>query len=138
VLPDRFVPVGWTAFELLGTPDVVDKHIDATEIPVQAIGQRFHARRLEVIGGHRHAGTAETRDEVRGFLDRLGPVVFGSLRTGRPASTDHRRSGFAERGRDTAPRASRRAGDNGDLPAQRLSIRRPGHLIALQDSIPDS
>src|SRR5262249_49343776 len=27
-LPDRFVPVGWSTFELLGPPDVVDQDVD--------------------------------------------------------------------------------------------------------------
>src|SRR5262249_13302241 len=31
-LPDRFVPVGWSTFELLGAPNVVDQDVD---VPVR-------------------------------------------------------------------------------------------------------
>jgi hypothetical protein len=49
VFPDRPVPRRRVTLEHLGTPDVVDQEVDSAVVVPDAIGERLHLRRLEVV-----------------------------------------------------------------------------------------
>jgi hypothetical protein len=114
VFPDRLVPLGRSALEDLGAPDVVDQHVDVAVIVSDAIGEPLHLPRIEMVERNRDACSAECGEELRRLVDGLGPVVLRWFRVRRAAGTDHRGASFAERCSDAATGASRRARDHGD------------------------
>ena len=72
----------------------------------------------EMIDLHGDALAAGRRHQLRRFLDRLGPAVFGLLAARRPAGHVDGGAGGAQFDGDAAARAARRAGDQRDLSLQ--------------------
>src|SRR5262245_5541952 len=125
VRPDRRVPIGRTALQQLGAPDVVHEHVEVAVVVAHARGYPRHLFRLEMIGRDRDTGPAEVVDELGRLLDRLRPVVFGALCTRGAAGADDGGARLSERRRDPAPPAACRTRDERDLSAQRAGLRRP-------------
>src|SRR5262249_34307788 len=80
VVPDGRVPVGRTAFEHFGAPDVVDEDVDAAEVSPKPLCERLDLRRVEVIDGDGYADAAELVDDVSRLLDGLGALIVGLQR----------------------------------------------------------
>ena len=77
-LPHRLVPL-----HRGGAPDVVDEDVEGALLGVDALDERRHLLRLEVVDLHGDALPAGLVDELGRLLDRLRPVHLRSLR---PAS----------------------------------------------------
>ncbi len=75
VLPDRRVPLGRAALEHLGTPDVVDEHVDVAVPLAELVGQTRDLVGVEVVDRGSDPDAAELRDDLGRLLDGLGPVV---------------------------------------------------------------
>ena len=75
-LPDWSVPVGRATFQSLGPPDVVHEDVDVAVRFAYSVCQAADVLGVEMIGDDRYAVSAQRRDELGGFLDRLGPVVI--------------------------------------------------------------
>ncbi|GAA3371484.1 hypothetical protein GCM10017744_099400 [Streptomyces antimycoticus] len=135
VFPDRGVPVGGPALEPLGAPDVVDQDVDPAVIVADALGQPPDLRGVEMVGADGDAGATEPRDEFGRLLDRLGPVVVGPApaRYAAAAGADDGGAGLAQRGRDPAPGAAGRPGDDGDTSVQCIVIECPAHPMSVAE-----
>jgi hypothetical protein len=115
VLPDRRVPLE----QALAAPDVVDQHVEAAALGVDALHERPDLRRLEVVGGDRDPLAAGRADELGGLVDRLRPVVLRAPPAGAAAAAVDRGAGLAECDGDAAPGAAGGAGHEGHLAGQR-------------------
>ena len=69
VLPQRRVPLR----QVLAAPDVVDQHVEAVLLGVDALHERLDLHRLEVVDRDGEAPAAGGLDELGGLLDRLRP-----------------------------------------------------------------
>ena len=119
VLPDRRVPLG----QLLAAPDVVDQHVEATLLVVDARDEVAHLIGLQVVDRDRDPAAAGGVDELGGLLDRLRPVVLGPvLARGAPGAVDGR-ARFAQRDGGAAPGTPARARHERHLPVQRAGHR---------------
>jgi hypothetical protein len=72
VLPDRLVPLE----QLLPAPDVVHEDVQAPTLGIDALRERFHLIRFEMVDGNRYPKAAGLRHELGRLLDRLRPVVL--------------------------------------------------------------
>src|SRR5438876_6582548 len=78
VVPDGCVPLRGTALELLTTPDVVDQHVDMSVPIADAIGERPHLMRVEMVNRRGNAGATEAGDQLSCLFDCFRPVVLGA------------------------------------------------------------
>ena len=110
VLPHRRVPLE----QLLAAPDVVDEHVEAALLGVDALDERLDLVGLEVVGRDGDAVAAGGRDELGGLLDRLRAVVLRAGGARAAAGAVDGGAGLAERDGDAAAGAAGRAGDERD------------------------
>src|SRR5207253_7731560 len=91
------------------------------------VGEVFHLVGIEMVDDGRDAGAAELGDEVGSLFDRLVTVVVGPQRLCPAAATcaNDGRAGFAQSSGDATPGTARSSRNDGDAPAQCVSIRRP-------------
>ena len=127
VLPDRRVPLRGSTLEQLAAPDVVHEHVDPAVLLPDPVGEGAHLSGIEMVHGHRDADAPEPRDEVGRLLDGLRAVVLGPVCPRAAPRADDGSAGLAQRGGDAPPGAARRARNDGQAAAQRLSIGRPCH-----------
>src|SRR5688572_16878023 len=124
VLPDRRVPVGGTALELLPAPDVVDEQVDPVVVSTKALREALDLRWVEVIDLDGDPAPTRAGDELRRFFDGFWAIVVGaaaSRAAAAPRAVDDG-TGLAECHRDAAPRAARRSGHHRHATAERLRI----------------
>ena len=121
VLPHRRVPLG----QLLAAPDVVDQHVQAALLGVDALHERLDLGRIEVVDRDGDPLAAGGADELGGLLDRLRPVVLRPPLAGAAAGAVDGRAGLAQRDRGAAAGAARRARHERHLAGQRT--RHGGH-----------
>ncbi|MDF3050938.1 MAG: hypothetical protein K0R87_2576 [Pseudonocardia sp.] len=98
-------------------------------VATDAFGQSADLDGVEVVDLDRDPGAAELGDEIRGLLDRLGPVVVGATpgRPAGPARAHDGRAGLTERGCDASSCSAGGAGDNGHATPQGVAVRLPAH-----------
>ena len=119
VLPHRRVPLR----QLLAAPDVVDQHVEAALLGVDALDERLDLRRLQVVDLGRDPGAACGVDELGGLLDRLRPVVLRAPVPRRSTGAVDGRPRLSERDRDAPPGTAGRAGHERHLPCERAGRR---------------
>jgi hypothetical protein len=127
VLPDRRVPVGGTALEQLRAPDVVDEHVDVAVSRADPLGEAPHLAGVEMVDGDAIPVPPKLGDEL-GRLSIVSARLYSDRAASRAATgANHRRAGFAQRGRDPAPGATSRAGYDGHATTKRVAAWRPFH-----------
>ncbi len=98
VLPDRLVPLE----QALAAPDVVDEHVQAAVLGVDAPDELRDLCWLEMVDRDGDPHAPGVADELGGLLDRLGPVVLRAPLPRRAAGAVHDRPCLPERdGRPT-------------------------------------
>jgi hypothetical protein len=111
VLPERRAPLE----EVLGAPDVVDEHVEAAVVGVDALDEPRHLVGVQVVDRDGDALAAGRGDQLGGLLDRLRAVDLGAPLARAAARRVDGRARLAQRHRDAAAGAPRRAGDERDL-----------------------
>jgi hypothetical protein len=110
VLPQRRIPLE----QLLAAPDVVDQHVEAVRLRVDAGHQRGDPGRVEVVDDDGDPAAAGGGHQLRGLLDGLGAAVLGGAPGGAAAGAPDGRAGRAEGHGDAAPGAAGGPGDQRD------------------------
>src|SRR5262245_12051513 len=106
VFPNRYVPFG----ELFSAPDVVNKNIESPLLTIDALDQRLHLRRIQMIDLDRDRAPTFLFDQGRRLLDRLRSIHLGALRRRRAPGAINSSARCAKLNRNPTPRAARRSG----------------------------
>ena len=99
---------------LVAAPRVVDEHVEAAVVGLDARDERLDLRRVGVIADDADPGAAAGADLRRGVLDGAGHVVGARARARRAPGDVDRGAGLAEDGGDGGAGAAAGAGDEGD------------------------
>ena len=99
--------------------DAVDEDVEAAALALDTRDEGLHLCFNRVIDAHGDGGAAAARDHVGGLFNRLGPPVRRRLAAHAAAGAEDHRTSFAERARDAAAGAARRAGYQRDLSVER-------------------
>ena len=116
-LPEKAVP----SHQRIVPSHAVDDDVDSVVGAADPAKQRFHLRLVRVIDAQRDRDAAGGRDQRRGLVDGLGPLVRRWFAFDTAAGAVDRRTRFSERAGDATPRAAGRSGDETDASGQWLS-----------------
>src|SRR5262245_36681902 len=114
MLPYRLVPFE----ELFTAPYVVYEYIESALVGTDAPDKLGDLGCDEMIDLDGDAFAAERGHDLGGFLDGLGPLIFGCLPACRPPGDIDSGAGGTELGRDAAAGAPRCARDKGNFSLQ--------------------
>ncbi|GAA3066719.1 hypothetical protein GCM10020000_58630 [Streptomyces olivoverticillatus] len=104
--------------QVVAAPHVVDQHVEPPLLPLDAPDELLDLLGHQVVGGHRDAGAARRRDQLRRLLDGLRPADLAAPLARRAPGRVHHGPGLAERHRHGPARSPRGARDQRDLARQ--------------------